>query len=131
MSYPSLNDLVVQIHIGPAVAVIVEGEALAGDAWVYGDIWFANRASDVIFAPQSDWRTVVEAVRRLRAALPLHPIFGIIDRDAAPDDRLDELVPQGVFRLPYYSVENLLLDPECWFQVLRLSMRPRGGLPVG
>ena len=131
MAYPSLDDLVVQFQAGSAVLVIVEGESLAGDAWVYGDNWFADRALEIAFAPQGSWKDVIAGVGWLRQRLAGRPVFGVIDRDAAPDDRLDELVPQGVFRLPYYSVENLLLDPECWFQVFRLVMRVRSGLPAG
>lgn len=131
MAYPSLNEIELQARSGSAVAVIVEGEDQGDDAWVYGDIWFGDRAREVRFFAQDGWRFVRDAVRELRLRLPGKPIFGLIDRDFTPDAHLEDLVPEGVFRSRCYSVENYLLDPHCWHSVFNLVMRTRGGLPAG
>src|SRR5437588_11652686 len=120
MPVPSLNELELQVRAGSPVAVIVEGEDVGDDAWVYGDPWFGSRAREVRFFGQDGWSRVLEAVTALRIVLPGFPIFGIIDRDFTEDAELDALVPSGVYRSRLYSVENYLLDPPCWHAVFQL-----------
>jgi hypothetical protein len=122
--YPSLNDISLRVRAGSAIAVIVEGEELGGDAWVYGDIWFAHRATEIRFFPQDGWTQVRDAVQELRRALPGYPIYGLIDRDFTPDGDLCALEAEGVFRSRLYSVENYLLDPAAWHAVFSLVARP-------
>jgi hypothetical protein len=131
MPVPSLGELELRVRSGSAVAVIVEGEEVGDDAWIYGDIWFGSRAREIRFLPQDGWPRVLEAVTQLRSLVPEVPVFGIIDRDFSDDAQLDDLVPAGVYRSRLYSVENYLLDPDCWHEVFQLVMRRRGGLPPG
>jgi hypothetical protein len=131
MAYPTLDELEIRVRAGSAVAVIVEGESIGDDAWVYGDIWFGDRAREVRFLPQDGWNRVVDAISQLRARMPGFPIFGIIDRDFTPDDELSTLEPSGVYRSRLYSVENYLLEPDVWYEVLSFISRIRGGLPEG
>ncbi len=129
MPFASPDKATLLQQVGSAVAVLVEGEEVGGDAWIYGDKWFGARSLEVRFLPQGRWGGVVEAVARLRREPPPHPVFGIIDRDCTPDGELADLEPQGIFRVPRYSVENYLLDPHCWWQVFRIMTDHRGGLP--
>lgn len=131
MAYPSLDEVSVQMRAGAAAAVIVEGEDRGGDAWIYGDIWFGSRAAEVRFFPQDGWRRVRDAVRELRQRLPAIPIFGLIDRDFTPNETLEALEPEGIYRSRYYSVENYLLDPRGWQLTVELVARVRGGAPAG
>ncbi|HTE17438.1 MAG TPA: hypothetical protein VK689_03530 [Armatimonadota bacterium] len=131
MPAASLDKATLLQRVGTAVAVIVEGEETGGDAWIYGDIWFGGRAREIRFLPQGSWGNVVDAVAKLRSEPPLHPVYGLIDRDCSAESQLDDLVPQGVYRSRFYSVENYLLDPDCWHRVFQLVMRPHGGLPPG
>jgi hypothetical protein len=128
---PSVAKTTLLLRVGSAVAVLVEGEETGGDAWIYGDKWFAKRALDIRFVPQTGWGTVVEAVAQLRSEPPPHPVFGLVDRDCTPEEELDALVPGGVLRSRLYSVENYLLDPACWLEVFSVITSHRGGPPVG
>ncbi len=75
MPIPSLDDITVQALAGAAIVVIVEGEDRGGDAFVYGDIWFGDRATEIRFFPQDGWPQVRQAVETLRERLPDGPIF--------------------------------------------------------
>jgi len=106
--------------------VMVEGETAQDDAYFYQQ-WFGDRAREISFLPQNGWHRVETAVRELRTALPKRAIFGLVDRDFTPQDAIDSQYAQrpasGVYRLPFYTLENALLEPEGWLAVARLFSR--------
>lgn len=112
--------LLVECRAGAGIIVMVEGETEQDDAWFYQQ-WFGDRAREIRFFPQNGWSKVVAAVRELRAALPLRPIYGIVDRDfideAVVQAQFEQCPADGVFRTPYYTLENALLDPVGWLKV--------------
>lgn len=131
IAYPAVDELELEIRSGRGVAVIVEGNSYEEDPWFYGQ-WFNSRASQVTFFPQNGWCQVVEAVAELRRRCPNVPVYGIIDRDFASDNDLDaDFTTQGVLRTPRYTLENYLLDPDCWAQVFAFIFRRQGGAPDG
>lgn len=105
---------------GQGIIVIVEGETDRDDAWFYR-AWFGGLAREIQFFPQNGWSKVLTAVRELREALPFRPIYGIIDRDffeqALVDAQFETCPSDGIFRTPYYTLENALLDPVGWLKV--------------
>ncbi len=125
------DPILLALSTGAAVAVLVEGKAVGGDAWIWGDYWFAERSLEVRFFPGGDFRRVITTVESYRKRSTPLPVFGIIDRDCAADEELDEFSGQGVYRTSRYSVENHLLEPSCWLRALEFISRPRGGLPSG
>lgn len=130
-AYPAIDDLEVEIRTGRGIAIILEGDGYEDDPWFYGQ-WFNDRADEVAFFPQDGWSRVVEAVAELRRRCADVPVYGIIDRDFAGDEELDGDFPQqGILRTPYYTLENYLLEPECWAQVFAFIFRRQGGAPDG
>lgn len=117
---------------GRGAIVIVEGEFYEDDAYFYGR-WFGEQAREVSFFPQNGWKRVVDAVAELRQALPHRQVFGIVDRDFADEALIAQQAlqtpPDGIFRTQLYTLENYLLSPAGWLQVVRLL--GRGGLPAG
>lgn len=128
--YPLLDELEISVRAGRGVAVILEGESFEEDPWYYGQ-WFGNRAREVTFFPQDGWAQVFTAVAELRTRCPEVPVYGIIDRDFADDGALDADFAAGIVRTPLFTLENYLLDPECWAAVFRLIFRRQGGAPGG
>ena len=127
--YLSIDELEVKIRVGKGIAAIVEGESDEDDAWFYG-YWFGNLASQITFFPQNGWSKVVSAVQELRHRCPKNPVVGIIDRDFAPSDQLEtDLATHGILRTRYFTLENYLLEPEGWANVMALIFRR--GAPDG
>lgn len=118
--------LLAACRAGSGVIVMVEGETAQDDAYFYQQ-WFGGQAREITFLPQNGWRRVEAAVRELRAALPHRAIFGLVDRDFTPRDIIDSQHAQcpsdGIYRLPFYTLENALLEPEGWLAVARLFSR--------
>ena len=75
------------IRSGRGMAIIVEGETYADDAFFYGR-WFGGQAGQISFYPQDGWPQVVTAIRALRQRISASrvqmPVYGIIDRDEMP-----------------------------------------------
>lgn len=112
---------------GQGAVVVVEGEHRQEDEWFYSQ-WFGHLGPRISFFAQDGWEKVVGAVAYLRAELPHHAIFGIVDGDFLDPAHQTSLAP-GIHRLPRYTLENYLLEPEGWF---RLAERlTRGALPEG
>lgn len=112
---------------GQGAIVIVEGETEQEDAFFYNR-WFGSSGREVTFFAQNGWQRVQSAVAELQRQLPSHRrVFGITDRDFAPASPIPS---QGspassgsIFRTPYYTVENYLLDPAGWLAVVRALER--------
>lgn len=118
LGYPTPTDIEIRWRkSGVGVCVIVEGETEQDDAWFYNQ-WFGDRAREVTFFPQNGWTAVVNAVTTLRATIGPKSVYGIIDRDFAPNIAYPPLPPDGILRTPKYTLENYLLDPDCWFQFM-------------
>ena len=114
ITYPTLSDIEVKWRAsGSGVCVLVEGETELEDAWFY-NTWFGSRAREITFFPQDGWEKVVDAVATLRARLGAKRVYGIIDRDFEEDISYPPLPANGVLRTPKYTLENYLLDAECW-----------------
>jgi hypothetical protein len=128
MSVANLDCVELRNRTGRGVAILVEGEE-GGDVWFYRQ-WFGNRP--VAFFAQGSWYQVGEAVIELRIQCPDIPIYGIIDRDFAEDSALEvNFDSQGVVRTPLYTIENYLLDPNCWAKVFDFIFRRSGRAPDG
>jgi hypothetical protein len=101
--------------------VMVEGETQQDDPYFY-QRWFGNRATRISFFAQNGWQQVERSVRELRDELPDRSIYGIIDRDFAPQDLLEAQYrtdpSDGIFRSTYYTLENYLFEPVVWHRVL-------------
>lgn len=130
--YPQGQALVTACSAGQGAIVIVEGETHQEDAYFYGR-WFGDRAREVSFFPQDGWQKVIAAVADLRNQLPSRDVFGIIDRDFAPDSVIDHQQQSkpaaGVFLTHQSTVENYLLASEGWLSVLQVLSR--GEPPAG
>jgi len=127
------DDLLIACRAGRGAIVLVEGERDDEDAFYYGQ-WFGMLGREISFFPQNGWQRVIAGVEHLRRALPpRHRIFGIIDRDFAPDAHLAAqhaaLPADGILRTRAYTLENYLLNPSGWLAVLRLLQRT--DLPPG
>lgn len=127
--YPAIDDLEVAVRTGAGIAIIVEGDTYADDVWFYGQ-WFNHLAREVTFFPQNGWARVFEAVSELRRRCPGIPVYGIIDRDFADDNALDaDFSTGGILRTPRCTLENYLLEPECWAEVFKFVFRRHNGPP--
>jgi hypothetical protein len=112
---------------GQGTLVVVEGEHRQDDEWFFGQ-WFGHLGPQITFFAQNGWEQVVAAVTYLRGELPHRASFGIIDGDFIDSTRESSSDP-GIHRLPRYTLENYLLEPEGWFRVATLVTR--GALPDG
>lgn len=130
--YPTITDIELAWRTtSSGVCVIVEGETELDDAWFYNR-WFGYRAREITFFPQDGWERVVDAVTTLRVTLGARVVYGIVDRDFEENVSYDPFPPSGIYRTRRYTLENYLLDPDCWFSVLQPSVsltsrRPKPG----
>ncbi len=122
----------VKQRTGNGIAVCVEGDSYEDDAAYYRQ-WFESQASRVRFFPADGWREVKRAVADYRTVLGDVPVYGILDRDFTPADRLDaELETEGILRTSRFTLENYLLDPNCWAQLFRsIYITSPAGAPDG
>jgi len=129
MNYPTLGEIEVKWRASRGgVCVLVEGETELEDAWFY-NTWFGSRAREITFFPQDGWEQVVVAVTDLRPRLGAKCIYGIIDRDFEGQTDYPPVPDDGILHTPKYTLENYLLDPECWFKYVQpLTLRtPKPG----
>ena len=128
--YLTGDQLHAAVRAGRGALVLVEGESDEDDAWYYNH-WFAARATEVTFFAQNGWATVAHAVAELRGAHPLRRVYGLIDRDHATEAILAAQAlgcpADGLFRTERFTLENHLLEPAVWADVL--SLLHRGGAP--
>lgn len=125
--YPRDAVLLARCRAGLGRIVIVEGESDDQDPYFYNR-WFGDRARELTFIPQNGCERVVQAVAELRAQLsPARPVYGIRDRDFCDDADLgeDAIPADGVLRPRRYTLENYLLEPEGWYEVVRLVHRSK------
>jgi len=116
MAYPRLSDIEVKWRAsGSGVRVIVEGETELEDPWFY-NTWFGSHAREVSFFPQDGWERVVAAVQTLRLSLGVRRVYGIVDRDFEEAVTYDPFPGDGILRTSNYTLENYLLDVECWLE---------------
>lgn len=101
-----------------AVCVVVEGESDAEDPLFYKH-WFDNLAAQVQFLPQDGCGKVQEAVIELRQRLSPKQVYGIVDRDFAPAVNYPPFPADGILHTRLYTLENYLLDPDCWAAYFR------------
>lgn len=124
MVYPTLSGIEIKWRASDSgVCILVEGETELEDAWFY-NTWFGDRAKEVTFFPQDGWNRVVSAVRSLRNSLGDRRVYGIIDRDFEQPD-YDSLPADGILRTRKYTLENYLLSPRCWFELVRPFVQRR------
>ena len=116
MVYPTVSEIEWRMS-GNGVCVIVEGETEKEDAWFY-ERWFGDRAREVTFFPQNGWKEVVAAVADLRANLGARRVYGIVDRDLE-NVVYDPFPSDGILRTVKYTLENYLLNAECWFKYVQ------------
>ena len=123
MAFPSVDELAIALSVGQGVAVIVEGDSNEDDPFFYRR-WFNHRQGEVSFYPQNGWAQVITAVTALREQDLRVPVYGIIDRDFCAAHDLDkDFESLGILRTPRYTLENYLLDPECWAATFQLIFR--------
>jgi energy-coupling factor transporter ATP-binding protein EcfA2 len=84
--------------------LFVEGETDSLDQPIY-ELLFP----EVSIKAKSGCREVRRAVSGLRATQPLHRVsaFGLVDNDGMLPERISELESEGVFPLPFFSVESV------------------------
>ena len=116
-----LDALLAQCRSGRGAIVVVEGERDEDDAWFYNR-WFAVLGPQVTFHPQNGHLRVEAAVQHLRDALPHRRVFGLVDQDHRGLGG-DLKLPDGVSAITRFTLENYLLDPEGWSQVIALERR--------
>ncbi|MBI5490530.1 MAG: DUF4435 domain-containing protein [Deltaproteobacteria bacterium] len=128
------DELELALRGGSGVAIICEGETYRQDEAVFRR-WFERRAREVTFHAQNGWRRVVHAVEQLRRLAAPVPVYGIVDRDFAPDAELERQHAAEfrgpVFRLPRCTIENYLLEPAGWHEVVRALHVREPQLPTG
>ncbi len=123
MARPTLSDIEANWRAsGSGVCIIVEGETEQEDPWFY-NTWFGDRARELTFFPQDGWEQVVAAVASLRVSLGAKKVYGIIDRDFEAQVTYAPFPADGILRTRKYTLENYLLDPRCWFELVRPFMR--------
>ncbi|HHW86154.1 MAG TPA: DUF4435 domain-containing protein [Chloroflexi bacterium] len=120
--YPSLTDIEIRWRSAGGVCVIVEGETEQDDVWFYNH-WFGHLARQVTFFAQDGWGAVVTAVTELRQRYGNDNVFGIVDRDFEPVVVVDPLPSDGILRTSKYTLENYLLNPDCWEAVVRPKLQ--------
>jgi len=128
-TYATLGDVEIAWRSsGSGVCVLVEGETELEDAWFYNR-WFGDRAREITFFPQDGWERVVAAVAELRARLGPKYVYGILDRDFEDPPAYPPVPADGILRTSKYTLENYLLDPDCWYRYVRpLTLRtPKPG----
>jgi hypothetical protein len=103
---------------GKGICVIVEGETAQDDAWYFGE-WFNNQSQRFTFFPQNGWEQVIAAVTHLRPLLGVKKVYGIRDRDFEESISLNPFPTNGVVYTPQYTLENYLLDPVCWYSLIK------------
>ena len=119
MAYPTLTDIEVRWRKSRSgVCVVVEGETELDDAWFY-NYWFGDHAREITFFPQNGWEKVVDAVQILQSTIGPKQVYGIVDRDFISMVANDPTPDNGILRTPKYTLENYLLDPECWFRCIQ------------
>lgn len=126
--YPSLTDIEIRWRSAGGVCVIVEGETDQDDVWFFNR-WFGHLARQVTFFAQNGWGEVVTAVAELRRLHGDDRVFGIIDRDFEPIVIADPIPANGILRTSRYTIENYLLDADCWAKVVlpKLQRNPVDG----
>lgn len=119
MAVLSLTDIEAKWRAaGSGVCVIVEGETEQDDPWYYNK-WFFALAREVTFFHQDGWLQVVNAVEQLRRSLREKKVYGILDRDFE-NFMYPPFPADGLVRTRKYTLENYLLDPDIWFEVMEL-----------
>lgn len=120
--YPTITEIEVKWRkSGSGICIIVEGETEMDDPWFYQQ-WFGGFSKKVSFFPQNGWEMVVDAVAVLRPKLGSKRVYGIVDRDFAPTVSYEPFPADGILRTTKYTLENYLLDPECWFEFVKRFM---------
>lgn len=116
--YPTLTKIEAEWRAAKSgLCLIVEGETDQADPWFY-QRWFGAASRRFTFFPQDGWEKVQTAVSALRASLGRRKVYGLIDRDFEPAPSYPPLPPDGVVRTAKYTLENYLLDAECWFNTV-------------
>lgn len=115
-----LRDLPFRAAGGPVV--VCEGDLNGLDQQVF-EKWAAHAGARVAFRGVGGWPSVVWALQAVPGCEPRLSLYGIVDRDVTPIADVGTATravdPPGLLRLPYYSLESYLLEPEGWVRVAR------------
>ena len=89
--------------------IFVEGVESSMDRPLYGLLF-----PEVSIVPKESCREVEQAVRGIRSAEGLHWLeaWGLVDGDGRQSEDRRRLKDQGIFALPFYSVEAVYYHPE-------------------
>lgn len=118
----SIDDNLKEDIIGARRRILfVEGVESSLDRPLYGLVF-----PDVSVVAKDNCRDVEQAVRGIRGAHELHWLsaWGIVDGDGRPTEERNKLREEGIFALPFYSVEAVYYHPE----VMRLVATRSAGL---
>lgn len=107
--------------------LFIEGTSQSLDAPLYSLV-FPN----VSVVPKTSCRDVERFVTTIRQEENTHWVraFGIIDGDGRPQANIDQLKAQGVYALPFYSVEAIYYHPEIQRRVAERQAAVTGGNAV-
>lgn len=105
-------------------SLFVEGVAHRLDKRLYSVLF-----GEVSVIPRSSCREVEQTVAAVRAAKDLHWVaaFGIVDSDQRTAEEIALLRTNGIFAVPYYSVEALYYHPAVQAAVARRKSATEGG----
>ncbi|MBN2493319.1 MAG: hypothetical protein JXR96_01905 [Deltaproteobacteria bacterium] len=114
-----INELVTRV--GRGVLVFCEREK-RGDESIYSR-WFSDYSTRVTFEASDGLSVVGRNVEYIRQTRPSLPAYGLLDRDFSPDDEIKAKREGGfqgpIFRLDRYTIENYLLEPAGWLEVVK------------
>ena len=104
--------------------VFVEGNESSLDQPLYGILF-----PDVSVRPKGSSRDVEQTVRAIRASEALHWVraWGVIDNDGRDAAKIASLREDGVFALPFFSIESIYYHPDMIRGVSRRHASTVGG----
>jgi ABC-type cobalamin/Fe3+-siderophores transport system ATPase subunit len=104
--------------------VFVEGVTGKLDKKIYSIVF-----GDISVIPRTSCREVEKTVAAIRTAKDLHWVaaFGIVDNDQRTEDEIARLRSDGIYAVPFYSVEALYYHPDIQAAVARRKASVEGG----
>ena len=118
---PHLEPTDVISRTGAGIAILCEGRSTTLDENFYNQ-WFGSRALDATFFGVGGTSEVTNCVSALRGEGIQVPVFGLLDRDFADDSEIgyqqNPSFGEEIYRTNRYTLENYLLDPSGWLQVV-------------
>ena len=104
-----IDDRLKEDIIGARRRILYEGNESSLDRPLYGLIF-----PDISVVPKESCRAVELAVRGIRGAQELHWLeaWGLVDGDSRSAEASEKLRQEGIFALPFHSVEALYYHPD-------------------